>query len=930
MPTFEAFYRAINGRDPFPWQARLADQVAAVEHWPVEVGVPTGLGKTACLDIAVWWLASQAARAPAQRTAPTRIWWVVNRRLLVDAATEHAEAISRALSDPSKEKLTGQSAAVVAAVAARLRSLSADSDGAPLEVIRLRGGIESGRPTDPSRPAVLLSTLPMYGSRLLFRGYGSSRSMRPIDAAIAGTDSLIILDEAHLAPHLRALLPALADCTPGAQTILGAARSRPSVVALTATGDAGDSERFDLDADDEAHPIVRQRLDAVKPMELRILDHGDGGSLLAKAALDLIGEAPAPSVCVVFANTPATARQAFDRLRKLTTDGWAEVLLLTGRSREREVEQTRIRILDPVHGMASTRPVETARQHHLIVVATQTLEVGADIDAEYLVTEACGVRALTQRLGRLNRLGRHAHARAVYVHLPPKPSSGRKQTAGDASVWPVYGLEPERVLQMLVNARDGGAGTVNLSPRGVAGILGAPDDAPGRAPQVLHGILWEWVKTTTPPAGEAPVEPYFSGIAGADYSVPLIWRAHVPDDGELLWPRATAREAIEIPIGEVREALGENEDLRRLDTDGVTMRKVSRENLRPGDSMVLPCDRGLLDEFGWDPASAVPVVDMSIAKHGLPLNAVALQRLCGISIGDLIDRALGMAGDEEDIDEVERATAIEQILTAVAAASPPGWEPAEWESVLANLRPQIITARNEVPRLSGRGLAHAQRSDDLDEMSLAETAANLDSHCEAVGVRARTIAERLGMATDLAEVAERAGRLHDIGKADRRFQRWLDPDENHTGVLVAKSNMPRHRWNAARAAAGWPRGGRHEALSARLVQRWLECRSGSGELTRQDLLLHLIISHHGSGRPLVRPVDDDTFDTVSGVIDDATVEVSANLSAVDWDQPARFRQLSDRFSPWGLALLEAIVRQADHAVSAGAEVDSPEVRSWPA
>ena len=930
MPAFDTFYHAINGREPFPWQARLAAEVAATGRWRVEVGVPTGLGKTACLDIAVWWLASQAERDPHRRTAPTRIWWVVNRRLLVDAATEHAEAIGRVLSDSLKQKLTGQSAEAVAAVAARLRSLSADASGVPLEVIRLRGGIASGRPTDPSRPAVLLATLPMYGSRLLFRGYGSSRSMRPVDAALAGTDSLVILDEAHLAPHLRALLPALADCTPSALTILGAARSRPSVVALTATGDVGGHDRFDLDADDEAHPIVRQRLDAAKPMEVRIVATGDIARRLAEAMLDLLREAPAPAACLVFANTPATARLAHDRLWELIADGSAELLLLTGRTREREAEQTRARILDPVHGMASTRPAGISRQRHLIVVATQTLEVGADIDSEYLVTEACGVRALTQRLGRLNRLGRHTHARAVYVHLPPKPPKTSRKAAAHSNVWPVYGSEPVRVLERLKNVCNGGMDRVNLPPCRVAGILGAPGDDPGRAPEVLRGILWEWMKTTTPPAGEAPVEPYFSGIVGTDYRVSLLWRAHVPDDGELLWPRATDREAIDIPIGEVRDAVGEDEDLRRLDGDGVTIRTVSREDLRPGDSVVLPCDRGLLDQFGWAPSSTSPIVDMSIVGHGLPLNAAALRRLCGISVADLIDRALGIASDDDDIDEAERAAAVEQILIAAAAASPPGWEHAEWDGVLANLRPQIVAARNEVPRLPGRKAVRSPRSDDLDEMSLAEsainTAANLDSHCEAVAVRARMIAERLGMEPDLSKIAERAGRLHDIGKADRRFQRWLDPDEKHAGVLVAKSKMPRHRWNAARVAAGWPGGGRHEALSARLVRRWLESHPDSGEPMLRDLLLHLIVSHHGSGRPLVLSVADGTANTVSAVIDDASVEVSADLSVVDWDQPARFRQLNDRFSPWGLALLEAIVRQADHAVSAGADVGPLEVR----
>ena len=167
----------------------------------------------------------------------------------------------------------------------------------------------------------------MYGSRLLFRGYGSSQRLRAVDAAMSGTDSLVLLDEAHLAPHLRALLPALADCTPGARAILGEGRSRTTAVALTATGDATAGRRFDLDAEDKGHPVVRQRLDAVKPLELRV-ETGDSARRLADATLDLIREAPAPAACVVFANSPKTARETYDRLRKLAVS--AEVLLLTG------------------------------------------------------------------------------------------------------------------------------------------------------------------------------------------------------------------------------------------------------------------------------------------------------------------------------------------------------------------------------------------------------------------------------------------------------------------------------------------------------------------------------------------------------------------------------------------------------------------------
>ena len=159
--------------------------------------MPTGLGKTACLDIAVWWLASQADRASNRRTAPTRIWWVVNRRLLVDSTAEHARAIARTLRDPESAVRDVAGRRIVERVAERLRSLWVDPAAPPLDVIRLRGGIASRSPTDPARPTVVLCTLPMYGSRLLFRGYGSSR--RPVDAAMVGTDSIVLLDEAHLA-----------------------------------------------------------------------------------------------------------------------------------------------------------------------------------------------------------------------------------------------------------------------------------------------------------------------------------------------------------------------------------------------------------------------------------------------------------------------------------------------------------------------------------------------------------------------------------------------------------------------------------------------------------------------------------------------------------------------------------------------------------
>ena len=913
VPTFAEFYQAINGREPFPWQARLAETVVQEERWPAEIGVPTGLGKTACLDIAIWWLASQADRPPQRRTAPTRIWWVVNRRLLVDSTAEHARDIARILRDPATARLDPAGRRATERVAERLGSLWVDAAAPPLDVVSLRGGLASRTPTDPARPTVVLCTLPMYGSRLLFRGFGSTRWS--VDAAMAGTDSLVLLDEAHLAVHLRTLVPALADCNPDTRNVLGTERSQPTVVSLTATGDATQSERFDLDDDDKAHPEVRKRLDAAKPLHVEEVN-GEPSRRLAEAAVALVRNAPAPVACLVFGNTPKTARDTYQRLCKELPD--AEVLLLTGRVREREAVRIRARILDPETGMATAHPKDAPRPHHLIVVATQTLEVGADIDAEYLVTEGCSVRALTQRLGRLNRLGHFPHARATYVHVSPPRTRGGKGT--DVDTWPVYGKEPATVRDRLLASGAGGdAGTVNLAPRSVASILGPPLEHPDdRAPEVLPGLLWEWTKTTTPPEGAAPVDPYFSGIASPRLSINLLWRAHVPSSGKRLWPRATDGEAIDVPVSDIRETLGDGA-MCRLAPNGITIEEVSAGDLRPGDRIIVASDVGHMDRFGWNPSASEPVADVSLANLGLPLDAAAIRRLCGADLGGLVDAALGIAEDDRDVHETERSEAVADIIATLRdMAPPPWWEEAEWTGFVGRLCPRVLEPRDEVPRLAVELPAEEALSDEFDELSLDRVAVELDCHGHAVGRRARSVAEQVGLPDDLLEVVERAATLHDIGKADARFQRWLDP-RRESGPLLAKSDTPRHRWEATRASSGWPRGGRHEELSARLVRAWLELAPEWGSLLQRDLLVHLVVSHHGKGRPLVPPAVDGTAGSVSGVVEGVSITADADLSIVDWEQPGRFRRLQDEIGPWGLALLEAIVIRADHAVSAGVD-----------
>lgn len=912
FPNFGTFYQAINDRDPFPWQQRLADQVAH-RSWPRSIGVGTGLGKTSCIDVAVWAMAAEYQKLACARISPTRIWYVVNRRLLVDMAFDHGCHIAHLLSNPDDAGGAGPRAAI-ASVAAALFARQGGAGADPLHVCRLRGGAELGaRPPDPVQPSLIFATVPMFASRWMFRGFGTSANMRPVDAALAGIDTLVLLDEAHLSRPLMDLAESLAQCDIGeANRVISEQRSRPAVVSLTATGD---DATFGLDDDDMAHPIVRQRLDAAKPLVLVEVAKGALVKTLADQAVHLL-EGRLPSAEVVFANKPSTARAVFQELLKATLRRVnplnAKLVLLTGRMREREAAGVRAQILDPATGVPAGHARPLALPSHLIVVATQTLEVGADLDFDLLVTEACGARALIQRLGRLNRLGHIEDSASAIVFPEGEENFG------------IYGGEPLEVWKRLRSQAV--HGEVNMSPRVVAEVVGPPEDKPERVGELLPAHLWEWAKTTTPPRGEAPPEAFFSGFNPGGESVSVVWRAILPDDSVALRPGVTADEAIDLPIWELREALVdlETDVVARLRPDRVTIeRDVAIARLHPGDVVILSSSTGGYDAHGWSPGGRNEVVlDVSLFRPPGPyILPSALRQI--YAVGKYLDEAEKIApllrAPPEADEALDRARLTEQLAECLRLAGPSdSVTHEEWDLFQSRLTGMVVylpgepAGRMEVRTSHGYGQKVELRSDGFDELSFVASSTDLAEHLGSVGELAGRLAERLGIGSELVGAVAAAGRFHDLGKADRRFHRWLDPT-GQSSQPIAKSSTPPERWLRDRIASGWPAGGRHEELSRRLVDAYLAQQPHPP--WDPDLVLHLVVTHHGYGRPLLAGVADDFPTALCAPVDGEHVCVSGNLAIVDWEQPARFRRCCERYGYWGLALLEALVRQADHQVS---------------
>src|SRR5215472_958063 len=96
VSLFRERYYALTDRAPFRWQEQLWLDLLADNFCPA-ITLPTGTGKTSLMHVWMLALAHQAQAVPSQRSLARRLVWVVNRRVVVDQATDEAVEIARKL-----------------------------------------------------------------------------------------------------------------------------------------------------------------------------------------------------------------------------------------------------------------------------------------------------------------------------------------------------------------------------------------------------------------------------------------------------------------------------------------------------------------------------------------------------------------------------------------------------------------------------------------------------------------------------------------------------------------------------------------------------------------------------------------------------------------------------------------------------------------
>ncbi len=543
MKTFDALFREAAGHRPYGYQARIAR-----DGLPDVVQAPTGGGKTGVILAWLW----RRLYGPDPAGTPRRLIYALPQRSLT-------------------EQVSGQARQWLANLGL--------TDEVTLHVaMGARWETEGEWRDDLHKPAIVIGTADVLVSAALVRSFAVSRAIAPIDFALVTNGAHWLIDEPQLSPQATTTMRRLAGfaasigtAEPFGVTCLSA--MPPGVLPSTPDNPATEKQIQILDL--ERSEALAIRLTALRRVRRLPADPGDDQAI---ATAVLQRHRPSALTLVVM-NTVDAAQRLY---RQLRSDAGNCALL-----------HARFRGLERAERLAAVL-AEPGDHGGRIVVATQVVEAGLDLDAALLVTEAAPWPSLIQRAGRCNRSGLLNDDAEVWWLPPPDPFPYQQEDI-DATARELARLEGKRLTTEDLTARD-----VPHS-QGQITVIRRAD---------LDGLF----DTSPDPSGrDVDIAPYLRDAE--DLDVEVAWATWTPgEDGapdpEIRVPPAEYR--CRVPIGDV-VALARDRAVWRYDrsADGwtrITQQPHSRP--RPGEVLLVSAADGGYDvETGFDPSAPGPVPD---------------------------------------------------------------------------------------------------------------------------------------------------------------------------------------------------------------------------------------------------------------------------------------------------------------------------------
>jgi CRISPR-associated endonuclease/helicase Cas3 len=889
LTSFSGNFPRLTGYAPMRWQRRLFDAFmdGAI---PQALDLPTGLGKTSVM--AIWLTARALANGEILKAVPRRLIYVVDRRAVVDQATEEAEKLRNALESDANKHLKA----------------SLGLNEARLPISTLRGAYVDNREwlDDPAVPAIVVGTVDMIGSRLLFSGYGVSPRMRPFQAGLLGADTLVVLDEAHLVPPFEALLKTIAR-DPKGEFVLrrgegGNLMPGLHLMSLSATGredkEADGGTIFRLTEEDRGDPIVQQRLRAAKKLTL---SEAKDAKELVKRLVErawALGTKPRPARVLVYCNSrddgALKVKAAIDERAKKDKIAIASELLVGGR-RVRE----RKKLSEWLHGFVGER---SKAQVPTFLVATSAGEVGVDMDADHMVCDLVEWERMVQRFGRVNRRG--GEGRVAIIEVVAAPPAKEKK---DGEPWP----ERRERLRKPIDALKGDA-----SPSAIMALKEneslkealqqAQTPAPLR-PALSRALVDAWSMTSLDEhTGRPEVEPWLRGwVEDDEPQATIVWRRFLParSGGEKLARKAIneffdeappqTSEGLEAETWRIVEWL-----LARVDAvgkAGKTPKEIAASGSLDEKSPVLFVlnSKGELDDKDvangqWTLGALADLKEKKREKEAferglIGRTLVVSSLLGGLSSDGMLDDKIADEASTLDADEAWEP----RPFRVREASEPSATGDADWRETY-----RFAINRADDGEESAWIVVEERRNQPQseDDRAVARFEQTLADHQGAAERIAADIAKALKLPSAYCNMLAVAARLHDEGK---QASRWQDAfNAPRQGRPYAKTKGPIH----FKRLDGY----RHEFGSLPSLQNDAAFKALPPDL--QDLALHLVAAHHGRARPVIE---------TQGCEDAPPTALEARAR----DVALRFARLQKRWGPWGLAWLEALLRAADQQAS---------------
>jgi CRISPR-associated endonuclease/helicase Cas3 len=877
-----------DSHSPFPWQLKLLRRFLKGEAVDA-IDIPTGLGKTAVMAI---WLVARALGA----LVPRRLVYVVDRRAVVDQATDVATTLR----------------AWVANDAAVRTALGLGERWLPISTLRGQHADNREWLEDPSAPAIIVGTVDMIGSRLLFSGYGVSTKMRPYHAGLLGVDSMIVLDEAHLVPAFERLLDGVAGgCKPGGPFAPSEelTRSIPTLrfMSLSATG-RGRLGALALSEDDYQHPIVKKRLQAKKHLELRdAVPSKQLAEALADAAWHVAAERSCR--CIVFSHSREVAQTVAGLLEHRRD---VSVELFVGA--RRVFERSEVAAWLAEHGFTETvAGVRRTPRRPTFLVATSAAEVGVDMDADHMVSDLVPWERMVQRLGRVNRRG---EVDASVIVIPEKQEPKKKSEGGADGDEAGEDSGPDdeterrnrthdllRKLPATGSGYDASPGALAALREGNADAVAAASTALPLHPPLQRATVESWSMTSFEDhTGRPRVEHWIRGwIRGEEPQTTVVFRRELPLDhtGNLL-PDRVVKAYFEAAPPHLAEKL-ETETRRVVHFLAGRAKRINRGSPpavddTSGESQLTgQCILGLLVREGEVTATLTASgLDKTGVLDRLKYDLPGATLLLDVRVGGLRDGLLDREHDTaSDVGDSDPSRVLQFRIRNTSKQT-------------GDIAPEVPSEYREETRLcthlvDGEEVAWLVIESLVDGLPESEDARSrspkreqrLDEHEEWTEKAARDLASTLGLDPELGQVLQLAARLHDEGKRAWTWQRafGVSRAEFDRGEVFGKTRR--------RFSRQLLNDYRHELGSLSYAER--DPRVVALGRQHRDICLHLIAAHHGHARPILRT-------------NGAEGPPSA-LRARAQEVALRFTRLERALGPWGLAWWEALLRAADARAS---------------